>query len=617
MIQIQSGLFDHMVLQRNGREVSDAKITGRTDQRGPVRVSVRKNGRILRGYAGRKIGRANGRRWAARLTGLVAGGPYDIELAVGSDRLAVADVLVGDVWILAGQSNMQGYAARADAARPCPQVRAFYMTDRWGKAQEPLHAIWEAVDPIHQTISGPPARDDAHGVGPGLDFALQMQRHSKIPQGLIACAHGGTSMEQWNPALKRLGGKSLYGATIRRIEKNGGKMAGVLWYQGENEAVNNQSAKYIQRMKNLIGAFRRDCGDAKLPVVMVQIGRYVTAETVPGEWNNIQDMQRRLPEYIRHLTVTPAIDLPLEDSIHIGVDGVRRLGGRMARAMRALRGDKTAGLPIALGKVAFRKRAPWGMMDVEVRFKNVRGQLRSGGYPMGFEVFDDSGLPVAYRTDLRGDRAIIHTTASFAAGHLCSVFYGRGINPAVNVTDSADQGLPMFQYKARLTKAVSLYAQNVRVSAFQPSAGKLKGLEYPDDLKGLQLQSRQFPTAFINLHPQIMMLAPEDLLVYVACEFDALQAMKLAALAGPDGPMKIWVDGRQVAHYPQGTNPAVADTVKSSLFNVKAGRHEVLIALGTNKGKAWGLFLRLHRLDLTSRQLRADPDTWVMPVWVG
>ncbi len=57
-----------------------------------------------------------------------------------------------------------------------------------------------------------------------------------VPIGLVACAHGGTSMEQWNPAKKDEGGKSLYGSMLRQFQLAGGKVKGVLWYQGESDA---------------------------------------------------------------------------------------------------------------------------------------------------------------------------------------------------------------------------------------------------------------------------------------------------------------------------------------------------------------------------------------------
>ena len=72
-----------------------------------------------------------------------------------------------------------------------------------------------------------------------------MHRVTGIPQGIIACADGGTSMQQWDPARKSEGGKSLYGATLRRVQKNGGKVAGVIWYQGESDADPTNAPLYV------------------------------------------------------------------------------------------------------------------------------------------------------------------------------------------------------------------------------------------------------------------------------------------------------------------------------------------------------------------------------------
>jgi len=256
-------------------------------------------------------------------------------------------------------------------------------------------------------------------------------------------------------------------------------------------------------------------------------------------------------------------------------------------------------------------------LDVEVHFKNVQGELRSSGYPLGFDVLDGSGVPVGYRTELKGDRAVIHTTAPFAEAKNVGIYYGRGINPAVNVTDSADQAVPVFQIKGRQRKAATPFVRKLRVSALLPSAGKLDALEYPNDLKKLELRPREFTTEFINLHEELWAAAPRDILVFLACGFYVPEAMKLAALAGPDGPVKIWVDGQEVLHYPQGANPAVADMISSAPFKVAAGNHELLVALGSNEGKAWGTYLRLQRLDLSKQQLRGSSAAWVLPVWVG
>ena len=111
-----------------------------------------------------------------------------------------------DVYKRQGQSNMEGVGwltpeDRAFTGRDT--VRALYMTDEWGVANHPLHELWKAVDKVHTDVLGPgdPAHIVVRQVGPGLEFALQMERYFGVPQGVLCCAHGGTAMEHWDPAL--------------------------------------------------------------------------------------------------------------------------------------------------------------------------------------------------------------------------------------------------------------------------------------------------------------------------------------------------------------------------------------------------------------------------------
>ncbi len=68
-------------------------------------------------------------------------------------------------------------------------------------------------------------------------------------------------------------------------------------------------------------------------------------------------------------------------------------------------------------------------------------------------------------------------------------------------------------------------------------------------------------------------------------------------MLGYDGPVKVWLDGKEIHHDPDGTNPANVDSVKIPII-MKKGDHEVLAALGSNHGKAWGIFLRYQRTGL-------------------
>ena len=608
-MNILTGLFDHMVLQRNRRNQSDALITGNTTGTGAVLARLGKTGRW------RAIGRAARGKFTAQLRGVPVGGPYRVELAVGDDRLVVNDVLVGDVWICAGQSNMQGVGRLKYADKPQAQVRAFYMSDRWGVARDPIHNMWECVDKVHVDLCGGvrPAANSVVGVGPAVGFGQEMHRRTGVPQGLLACGHGGTSMAQWDPAKKAEGSKSLYGATIRRLMKNGGRVAGVIWYQGESETGYPEGpAHHTAGMRALAKAFRRDTRDPQLPIVIVQIARVVAeGDWISGtRWNAVQERQRLMPKLIRNLAVVPAIDLPLDDLIHIGGPGVTRLGKRMAQAMLSLTGREVP--PLAIGKMQIVTDKISANENIVIEVDNVIGRLVSAGRPTGFTIATDRPLQSIYDVALDGNRITLRTT--IPAGNFTnqSVHYGYGIDPYVNITDAADRALPVFGPLLPLgVRAITPFVNKLRVTA--PVAGELA---FPTDQSKLPWQPRQFAGNFCDVHLELGRLAPQELVVYFACEIEIPEPMHLAAQLGYDGPVKLWVDGRELFHDPKGSNPAPIDKAAVK-FKAQPGRHQLLVSLGSNQGKAWGIFLRFERLNVPHRLLEQGPAAYRMPTLIG
>jgi len=608
-MKIDEGLFDHMVLQRNRHDVSEAAFSGTCKGSGVLMATAKKSGRTLRGFAGVEIGSARRGRLSGRLAGLPAGGPYAVDLCLQDaggatvDRLHVGDLLVGDVWLLGGQSNMAGAGFLVHGLKPHPEVRAFYMNDIWAPARDPIHNMWEGVRPGKSTDTG---------VGPGVSFGRRMRDLTGVPQGVIACACGGSSMTQWDPKLKKMGSGSLYGAMLRRFRKNGSKVAGLVWYQGCSDTDSDAAGRYTRRMKELIRAVRCDCRDANLPVAVVQIARTVgwPADTAVF-WNSIQEQQRLLPARIPRCTMVPAIDLTLHDGIHISGRDQVRLGRRLADAMRALTGGRKGGhQPIALGKVSLEGSA------VVVQFENVVGALQSGSRPAGFTVVGPGPGTGVFDVELDRNRAIVRTGQPPEAMSDQSLYYGFGTDPYCNITDGADRSLPVFgPVPLGSPRAVTDFVQTLRVSALQPGAGKLDTLEFPESMDRLGLVQRSF-AAFCNCYNEIGARAPEDLVLYYACRLNCPDDMKLAALFGYDGPVKMWVDGKEVFHDPAGTNPAPSDKARIE-FGVQRGAHEVLVALGTNNGRAWGIYLRFERLDVPRRILRKGRTCYAMPEICG
>lgn len=622
-MNIELGLFDHCVLQRTGKDVCDAVIQGVCAGKGEVLARVRSAGKAARGFGKNAvaIGQAARGRFKAQLKGLPVGGLYEIELSVGPEKTKVRDVLVGDVWLLAGQSNMEGNGLLRDALPTSPKVRAFAMDDHWGVARDPLHWPFDAVDEVHAklliTLNQKKPAKPITGVGPGMAFAQEMLRHTRVPQGLIACAHGGTTMEQWDPAQKKHDGSSLYGALLRRFVKNGSRVAGLLWYQGESDALANQLAPYVQRMTRLIRSLRKDLGNAALPVVMVQISRTIGDSGPTGQlWNAMQEMQRRLPETVRHLAVVPSIDLPLDDDIHISATGHKTLGPRLADAMCGLIGACKAKPQIQPAGFTVNEDRP-GHAEVHVKFANVVGKLKAPGRPVGFALGRPLATPGIFDVKLAGSTAIIRTYMSLSQLKSMSVHYGIGADPVCNIVDEANRSLPVFgpMYLSK-PRALTSFIRQMRVSDMLPSAGKPHELPRPA-LESLPMKPRTFGGDFCDIHMDVQAHGGGDALIVFACRFQCPQPMRLKLEMGYDGPVKAWIDQDAVFHDPSGTNPAKPTDKGTATFEAAAGEHELIVALGTNNGSAWGVFLRFERLDVSRRQLQAGPLAYQLPALLG
>lgn len=169
--------------------------------------------------------------------------------------------------------------------------------------------------------------------------------------------------------------------------------------------------------------------------------------------------------------------------------------------------------------------------------------------------------------------------------------------------DFADFLRRLAPFRARLDRhGVRLstgYVTRWNVSRLMPSAGKLDALAYPGNQAPLGLADRDFGGAFCSRRDEFIVRAPEDVLVYYQCFLDLDEPMTLAANLGYDGPVKVWVDGKVVFADPNGVNPASPDDARV-VFEGDRGRHEFLVALGSNAGRAWGIWLQFERQGLAA-----------------
>ncbi|MCM8758245.1 MAG: sialate O-acetylesterase [Candidatus Omnitrophica bacterium] len=631
-MEVEVGLFDNMVLQVNDKKITDSEFSGRCFTHGRVLLTVKdNNGRIVKGFRNVCAGDAEKGFFKGKIKGLKAGGPYSIEICIQkkdgkiSEKKIVKNILAGYVWVAAGQSNMQGCGLLKDAAKPHPMVRAFYMNDKWDIAKDPIHNLWECVDDVHVDLGVVREKrvKPIIGTGPAVAFAQKMYHLTGIPQGIIACAHGGTSMSQWDPSLKKLGGKSLYGATLRRIKKNGGKIAGIIWYQGESDSTQDACVLYTERMKKLVSSFRKDLKKPDLPFVAVQIGRFINTGFRREYWNSIQNQQYKLLKKIKNFSLVPSVHLSLDDTIHISGRDQNRLGKDLAYAMSVLIGFNRQGKPpIELDEKSIKMEVnpPNNYVDIILKFKNVAKSffVPDGIRPSGFVIGDPEPGPFIYDIKISKDTVILRTNLSLSGIEGKSLYHGYGLDPYCNIKDVDGRVIFVFgpvrlgKYRA-LTGMLTEWDIMFPFEIPQGIDAKLNGLDISHS-HGINWNRMKFQTRFCDLHEKLAEYKGKDFVIWFSRSMKLPEPMKLAACIGYDGPVKMWIDEKEIFHDPEGTNPAWEDKAIVK-FNAEPGEHKIVIALGSNKAMAWGIYFRIERLDV-SRKLVKSGAIFPMPEFI-
>jgi sialate O-acetylesterase len=378
-----------------------------------------------------------------------------------------------DIWLLGGQSNMQGYAPLNEQAKPNPNIMMFNMDNKWMVAQEPVHRIFEAAAPVHKQMALVAANftqeqveqfekqtktEPVGGVGPGLFFAQHLIGNGVKALGLIPCAHGGTSIEHWSPAHKDQGDNSLYGTMLNRVRMVGGKIKGLLWYQGESDTDNNTSLEFEQKTLNFIDSLRRDTNIPDLPVIQVQIGRFRCNDLPPQkgiELERVREAQRRIISLRKNVYMVTAIDQPLSDIVHVSFDGQKVLGKRMAEiALTYVYKKSGHATHIDLESVeVFNGTASNDSCFrpnnyLKIRFTGVNGKLNFFGRPADFNM--RTPIPadpyiIPYLTELDpNDGSILIVRFHTANTPQTKLIYGSGPDPYMNILDEKGMCVPAF-----------------------------------------------------------------------------------------------------------------------------------------------------------------------------
>lgn len=368
-----------------------------------------------------------------------------------------------DVWILAGQSNMQGFARLPDESPSHPCVWNYSMQGRWELACDPLHRLWESRMRVHSSLMRAAGQGEGKtneqmaqeedrtrriGVGPGLAFGVALNEATGRSVGLLPCAHGGTSLELWSPHRKSMGDASLYGAMIETVRACARPIQGVLWYQGESDCVPDLADTYAVRLEEFIRELRKDLGEPDLPFIAVQLGRVVDAALNQPDhcWDTVRDALGKLPGRVPRSAVTSAVDLSLDDAIHLDTRSQKRLGVRLAAlAAQFARGQepRTPRLVSAVKRVD-----PDGRCEIVMDFDNVEGGWKEGSDIPGFVLYrlGQSGFASTQiaRARSEGSGGRIHALLTNCPDEPLAIAYGIGKNPVCRLVDHKDRPLCAF-----------------------------------------------------------------------------------------------------------------------------------------------------------------------------
>ncbi|HWA10857.1 MAG TPA: sialate O-acetylesterase [Opitutaceae bacterium] len=213
------------------------------------------------------------------------------------------------LFLLIGQSNMAGRGP-VEPQDKVPHPRVFLLTKdlAWAPAVDPLH--WD--------------KPDVAGVGLGSSFGrVVAEADPKATIGLIPAAVGGTSLDQW-----KVGGELYRNAVARAREAmKRGKLAGILWHQGESDAAPEQTASYAERFRVMIAQLRTDLGAENVPVIVGELGLFRPA----GDPMNLVLVQ--LPARVPRCAFVSAAGLTDKgDKLHFDSPSLREFGRRYAQA---------------------------------------------------------------------------------------------------------------------------------------------------------------------------------------------------------------------------------------------------------------------------------------------
>jgi sialate O-acetylesterase len=272
-VKLASVFSDNMVLQRDQR----LPIWGTADAGLNVEVGIGDK-------RANAVSDTNG-NWRVVLDAMPAStNPLTLKVSAADKQVSLSNILVGDVWLCSGQSNMQlplrevfGGEEFAKAHGNSPHIRLLMVPKQFTEQPRTEQAgKW--------TVCTPKVAEDFTAVG--FTFAALLAQTTKlngVPIGVIDSSFGGTTVEGWIPKedLARFDAKdirnSLFGGPSQHYNPMIAPLVpmaikGVLWYQGESNA--DHSGSYAALLSTMIESWRKRFENPQLPFITVQLPSY-------------------------------------------------------------------------------------------------------------------------------------------------------------------------------------------------------------------------------------------------------------------------------------------------------------------------------------------------------
>lgn len=364
-------------------------------------------------------------KWSATLDAVPASAePRTLEITgVAGDALSFSNVVVGDVWLCGGQSNMGG--APQDNMPPPERRRELLETDYPNFRYVAMPGLHRETplpnDAMEEALAWQSVRAAAlRGVSAvSYYFGQTVHTTQKIPVGLVFVIKAGSQVEQW---VSRETLRSVF--TDDELQKTSGQrlasglhngmiapilpfpVRGAMWYQGESNADNE--CKYMGYYRSLPSLIRewRSLWGYEMPVLLVQLPSFEKYPT--NSWAHIREAQLLTSQRVRNVGLAVTFDEGDPSNLH--PTNKYFVGTRLGLVARAM----VYGEKLESSGPAFSTLESHGT-ELTLRFTHVAGGLKARGELKGFEVrgTDEKWLPA--KAEIAGTDSVVVSSPSVRA----------------------------------------------------------------------------------------------------------------------------------------------------------------------------------------------------------